>query len=199
MALGPYDAREFGAVTVFEDDYCEGNSARLFWNPDNQVGGATYYTYRDLDYAGLKSDTMNSLMVPQGYIVELFNQNSFTERYGAKQVVVGSYKDHSEEMVCVQVYQNDVISSLSIQRQPQGIANGYWQNVAQSGVSGPTYHVGLSYEDQTHMPYEEAERMSEALDLGLTFLSGSNAPLSLNPSQKQLVQRDVIANYANGG
>ena len=64
MAIGPYDAREFGAVTVFEDDYCSGNSGRLFWNPDNKINGGTYYNDRDMNYAGLGERTMNSLLVP---------------------------------------------------------------------------------------------------------------------------------------
>ena len=69
--LGPYDAREIGAVTVFEDDNCSGASARFYWDPDSGVNG-TFYNMEDMMYAGLRNDSMHSMVVPKGYLVELY-------------------------------------------------------------------------------------------------------------------------------
>ena len=33
--LGPYDPREIGAVTIFEDDTCSGASGRYYWDPES--------------------------------------------------------------------------------------------------------------------------------------------------------------------
>ena len=46
VTMGPYDSTIMGAVTLFYDDYCTGNSARLYWNPDDPVGGV--YNARDM-------------------------------------------------------------------------------------------------------------------------------------------------------
>ena len=63
-------------------------------------------------------------MVPKGYAVELYENLGF---HGNFELIEGAYKDYgSEEMVCQQVSMNDVVSSLIVKRQPQGMANAYW-------------------------------------------------------------------------
>ena len=42
VTLGPYDPRQIGAVTLFEDDDCSGASGRFYWDPDSASSG-TYY------------------------------------------------------------------------------------------------------------------------------------------------------------
>ena len=84
-------------------------------------------------------------MVPKGYTVELYSHPGF---YGTKTVIEGDYKDYSsEEMVCHKLPSNDSLSSLIVKRQPQGIANAYWQSITTTESQEITYHVGLSYEN----------------------------------------------------
>ena len=68
----------------------------------------------DLQYAGLRNDKLSSITVPAGYLVELYEHFFYAE----EQVVVGAYKDSSEEMVCVPIKAelNDKTSSLIIKR-----------------------------------------------------------------------------------
>ena len=120
--LGPYDARDIGAITIFEDHDCSGASARFYSDPDSGING-TFYSREDMEYAGLRNDSFNSMVVPKGYLVELYEHSGFN---GKKQVVEGAYKDDSEEMVCVSSRWGDSLSSLIVKRQPQGIANAYW-------------------------------------------------------------------------
>jgi len=77
--LGPYDPRDIGAVTIFEDGDCSGASARFYWDPDNEMNG-THYNNEDMMYAGLRNDSMHSLMVPKGYLVELYEHAGFNGR-----------------------------------------------------------------------------------------------------------------------
>ena len=95
--LGPYDARDIGAVTLFEDYDCSGASGRLYWDPEGPASG-TMYNVEDLHYGGVRNNNMQSLLVPKGYTVELYEHDGFT---GRKQVVVGEYLNATEEMRCV--------------------------------------------------------------------------------------------------
>lgn len=97
LIQGPYDPRQIGAVTLFEDDNCAGGMARFYYNPESKANG-THYEFKDFLYAGMRRDSMNSLMVPKGYSVMLSEHTSFQ---GRKQYVDGAFKDTSENMVCV--------------------------------------------------------------------------------------------------
>ena len=78
--LGPYDASDIGAVTVFEDGDCSGASGRFYWDPDSGENG-TFYNTEDMMYAGLRDNSMHSIVVPKGYLVELYGEPGF---YGGK-------------------------------------------------------------------------------------------------------------------
>ena len=114
VILGPYDPRKIGAVTVFEDWDCTGASARFYWDPESKENG-TFYSVEDLEYAGLRNNNFSTIVVPKGYLVELYDGNGFT---GRKQVVIGAYKDASEEMVCQKTKWDNTLSSLIVKRQP---------------------------------------------------------------------------------
>ena len=58
--VGPYDARQIGAVTLFEDADCEGGSGRFYWDPSTGNEG-TYYGQEDLVFGGLRDNTMHSM------------------------------------------------------------------------------------------------------------------------------------------
>lgn len=110
--LGPYNAHEDGAVTLFEDSNCAGASGRFYWDRSSPASG-TMYSYEDLYFAGTRGNTMNSIAVPAGYIAEVYENDGFT---GRVQVIRGAYKDSSEEMVCVASTFNDAVSSVIIKR-----------------------------------------------------------------------------------
>jgi len=97
LILGPYDPRQIGAVTLFEDGGCSGNSGRFYWDPESGPSG-TFYNEEDIIYGGLSNNTMSSMAVPAGYIVEVYNGHGFDEDM---QRVVGSFINSGEEMICV--------------------------------------------------------------------------------------------------
>lgn len=122
LIMGPYDPRQIGAITLFEDHECSGATGRFYWNPESDQSG-THYNEEDLIYGGSRNNSMHSLMVPRGYTAYLYDGHSFD---GYVQIVEGSYKNGSEEMVCVPADFGDRISSLIIKRQSQGKAQAYW-------------------------------------------------------------------------
>ena len=85
LVLGPYNPREIGAVTLFEDPNCSGMSGRFYWDPDSNASG-TFYNEEDIIYGGLSNNTMDSMAVPAGYIVEVYDGHGFD---GDMQRVVG--------------------------------------------------------------------------------------------------------------
>ena len=173
--LGPYDPREIGAVTLFEQANCAGATGRYYWDPESTDSG-TFYNQEDLYYGGMRNNRAESVLVPKGYIVELHEGNGF---YGAKQIVEGKWLNADEEMECVNAPLQ--VSSLVVKRQPQGIANAYWQSVTTSESQDVTFNVGVTYKEENKDSFEESDRLNAALDLGLTYLSAYFPPLKLIP------------------
>jgi len=90
--LGPYDPRDIGAVTLFEDGDCSGASGRFYWDPESSLSG-TFYNTEDLHFGGMRNNSMHSLVVPKGYTVELYDGHGF---YGRTQIVEGDYLNAGE-------------------------------------------------------------------------------------------------------
>ena len=114
VVMGPYDPRQIGAVTLFEDNDCSGASGRFYWDPETASSG-TYYNYEDMYYGGMRNNSMHSFMVPKGYTVELYDGHGFT---GDSQIVDGDFLNDSEQMRCVPAKFGDRVSSLIVKRQP---------------------------------------------------------------------------------
>jgi len=76
LIMGPYDPRQIGAVTLFEDGECTGGTGRFYWNPDSEWS-STYYNVEDMIYGGSRNNSMHSLMVPKGYTAYLYANDSF--------------------------------------------------------------------------------------------------------------------------
>ena len=55
VVLGPYDAHQIGAVTLFEDEECAGASGRFYWDPSSPASGTTY-NEEDVHYAGMRNN-----------------------------------------------------------------------------------------------------------------------------------------------
>ena len=77
-----------GAVTVFDNFNCSGNNVRFYWNPNDPDGGQ--YTYNDIREAGLRNDSVSSILVPPGYTAKLYKHDGF---YPEPYVVKGAYAD----------------------------------------------------------------------------------------------------------
>ena len=71
MKIGPYSTSEMGAVTLFKEPHCYGQSARFYWVPDDIDGGQ--YVLTDLQKGGVIDNTISSLQIPRGYTAILYN------------------------------------------------------------------------------------------------------------------------------
>lgn len=199
--LGPYDPFRIGAATIFEGNECTGPSARFYWNTKSQANG-TYYSRDDMLFGGLHDGTANSIMVPKGYIVELYDSSGFCE---PKKVVKGAFKDTSHEMVCQRIQPDidDKLSSIIVKKQPQGVATAYWQRIKFKNLYSSyedshyfeSMQWGFSYDDHKTDPQQEAERLFDAIDLGLVFFD-ENSANSVSDSGSETVKRDIIDQFA---
>ena len=97
MVLGPYDPALIGAVTLFDNQYCWGDSARFYWDPQDPVGGQYYWN--DLNKAGFAPRKAGSIAIPRGYYVELFDSGAlqlFKDKTH-KVTLHGSYDDEDSQ------------------------------------------------------------------------------------------------------
>merc|ERR1712051_188842 len=100
---GPYDPAAIGAVTTFEDPNCTGQTSRVYWNPEDPIGGQ--YNRNDLAFGGMRDKTMNSITIPEGYYVELFEWEGFG---GPSYIIRGEYEEiKSQKMKCHNVPKAD--------------------------------------------------------------------------------------------
>jgi len=77
VIMGPYDPKEMGAVTIFQDHGCQGKSSRFYWNPDDIDGGQ--YHSADSEKAGLDQNSASSIMVPRGYTAIMYGGKGFND------------------------------------------------------------------------------------------------------------------------
>lgn len=75
VTVGPYNLRDHGAVTLFDNAGCWGDSAAFEYQ---HVEGRTEYLHTDLDARGIGQDRASSIMVPFGYVAELYADFNFT-------------------------------------------------------------------------------------------------------------------------
>lgn len=136
--LGPYNADELGAVTVYEDPDCHGQTSRFYWNPSDPLGGQ--YNREDMSFGGYRSKTMNSITVPEGYYVELYEWEGFG---GSSEVVRGEYAEsETEKLKCINVRQ-DRYRSMIIKKEIKGGIKGYWQGITSTESQDFSYYVGI--------------------------------------------------------
>ena len=121
VIMGPYDSTQMGAVTLFYDDYCSGNSARLYWNPEDPVGGV--YNHRDMRKAGVNPNAVNSIAIPVGYYAELYDHHGLTR---LQKTLYGEWADPGSQLMrCYQTGAN-WIDSVIVKKEERGHAVGYW-------------------------------------------------------------------------
>ena len=138
-----YDAKERGAVTLFENKGCAGPSGAFFatQKPSEQA----LYNTNDLVKGHLADNTVSSVMVPYGYSVQLFENNGF---HGESVIIEGGmYASGDQEMQCIDLADKkfeDKTSSLSVYRTNFGkSAFGYWQSITTTEEIEFDYHVGM--------------------------------------------------------
>lgn len=84
IQIGPYDFSEMPAVTYFNTESCEGNSA-MFYTLPTSPGNVAKFETKDLVESGLgvpleKNEgafAAKSVMVPAGYVLTMFGKDSF--------------------------------------------------------------------------------------------------------------------------
>lgn len=84
VQIGPYEFSEMPAVTYFDGESCEGNSA-MFYTLATSPGNVAKFETKDLTESGLgvplsKNEAAfaaKSVMVPAGYVLTMFGNDSF--------------------------------------------------------------------------------------------------------------------------
>ena len=124
----PYDVLEIGAVTLFRDSYCSGDSARFEANAT--VGSKVSYTKSDMDSHGIANDKVTSLYVPFAHSVDLYKDDNFS---GDLLTITGAiFEDTNFTMKCIELDSdwNDELSSLRVYKNRQiGEAKGFWSQI----------------------------------------------------------------------
>ena len=117
VVLYNYDSTTQGAITMFEEKDCSGLSAGYI------VGE---YNESEMKDQGMGNNDVNSLMVPFGYSVELFQKDNFKGH--TKTVVGGAFTDFNQHMACISIkddFHNEV-TSLKVTAVQQGPAPFSW-------------------------------------------------------------------------
>ena len=101
---------------------------------------------------------------------------------------------------------DDKLSSIIVKKQPQGVATAYWQRIQFTRLYSPQWSShdehqfvymqwGFSYDDHKTDPQQEAERLFDAIDLGLVFFD-ENSANRVSDSGSETVKRDIIDQFA---
>ena len=141
--LRHYDSAKHGAVTVFRDSNCRSNSGRFDATYDPK--GTRAYTKYDMSVRNTYNDDMTSVMVPYGYSVKLYWDDSWA---GESLVINGpSWTDEHMEMQCINVgsHWNDETTSLKVYRTEFGnYAQGDWIGLTATEGIDFTYNEGFT-------------------------------------------------------
>jgi hypothetical protein len=126
LKIEPYDRRHYGAANLFEHWNCNGKQAAFEYRGS---GGHTKYTLYDMEHAGLPDDTLSSVMVPLGYVLEVYRDDG---NRGPHRTIVGA-QDAEGYMQCYNLSDfNNETSSLKVRRIAAGNAIGYWEGLTAS-------------------------------------------------------------------
>jgi len=113
IELEPYDPINLGAVTLFSDADCSGDSAAFF--ASSELNDRQSYTLDGMESKGFASDTVTSVAIPYGYAVILYQDIGFSSE--AITLEGPFYEDiKTLRHACVSVFDdfNDLTSSLEV-------------------------------------------------------------------------------------
>ena len=126
MMMGPYEPSEVGAINLFQFKGCTGKVTRVYWNPNDPVGGR--YNGEDLRALGVSMNDITSIMLPKGYYAALYNTDDFVNELAGYQ---GRYiNDFTQEMECIELSDwgaDNQLNSLKILKSDSLI--GQWQAI----------------------------------------------------------------------
>ena len=126
MEMGPYDPSDVGAVTLFRFSKCHGRATRVYWDPNDIVGGQ--YTFDDLNEIGMLPEDISSVMVPKGYKLDMYSDNGLWNWFDWFD---GEYVDDvTQEMKCFNLADYGIdnkLRSLTIKRDYSAV--GSWQAI----------------------------------------------------------------------
>ena len=130
-------------MTLFSYPDCHDVSGRFYANADPTLNAD--YTKDQMWENNMGWDDADSVLVPFGYKVTLFDQDGF---WGDEEEIKGKpYEDAHDEMICQNLgdLKNRAASIRVGRTTVLGPAVGYWEGVTHSEDITVTYHIGFDY------------------------------------------------------
>ena len=75
LLIWPYDGAKQGAIIVFRDNDCSNSTGRFYANTDPNMYAE--YTKSELERHNIENDEIDSVMVPYGYSVDLYEDDNW--------------------------------------------------------------------------------------------------------------------------
>ena len=169
VSLKPYTPRTYGAVTLFDQRGCSGQSSSF---PYLREEGRTVYQNGDLDWRGIGTNQAASIMVPRGYVADLYTGANLS---GQQQHIVGWQNEYGR-MACVDLneQQNDETESMVVKPIRQGQAVGYWENIhSLNGETKFTVEEGVTDEYGNTAEVWQKDMLGASMELGIEFWGNS--------------------------
>ena len=163
LRIEPYDNRQHGAATVFSKYDCRGRTSSFEFTG---LETKTKYFTKDLNDLGIEDESVSSVMVPRGYVVELYENDG---QGGASKTIIGS-EDGSGYMPCVNMGSfNDLTSSLVMRQIEQGSAKGYWEGYTATETHTFEFVVGIENSSGNEDVSDQKSTIEASMELGLEF------------------------------
>ena len=128
---------------AFRDSECRGESGRFDADPDAKE--PAWYNKDGMSTRNIGNDDISSVLIPQGYSVELYEDDGFS---GSSTVMNGPLWNSQDFLMSCQNMPsgwNDSVSSLKVFRTFGGYpAVGKWVSITATESVDFTYHVGFS-------------------------------------------------------
>ena len=170
--MRPYDPIEKGAVTLFTWPDCHDVSGRLFAHENPNYSAD--YNKDSMWVNNIPKDDVDSVYVPFGYQIELFDQDGF---WGDSEIIKGRpYSNDNAEMVCQNLgnMKNRAASARVTRSTELGPAVGYWEGITHTENIDVTYHVGFDYSKSVEDQFTQEFTLSYEMSYGMKFGGVSN-------------------------
>lgn len=109
--LRPYDAQKKGAVTFFSDTGCTGQAGRLY--ATENVDDVAMYLQSDLEVNGVDIDAVSTMMIPQTYMVKMYDGGAFDEGEFDVTGPFFEYVNGHYEMACYDIQSEWIDNSMA--------------------------------------------------------------------------------------
>ena len=142
----------------------------------------------------IRDDDADSVLVPFGYKVTLFDQDGFL---GDTEEIKGKpYEDANDEMICQNLgdLKNRAASIRVGRTTVLGPAIGYWEGVTHSEDITVTYHIGFDYSKSVEEQSTQQYTMSYEMSFGYEF-EGASESETISKSYSSALMHDVQTTY----